>query len=306
MTTERPPFATGSLDRDASTRMSPELLQEAWRDPRARLLRLRGVEVPVVESGGRLRLALVATEGAYEPTAPDGSLGEVYLGRRDGAPVFARTGGDPEISGERWQHPFELGDRLDEAEGELVAVASGLIRWHESAGFSPRDGSVTSPALGGWARLDPHAGEHFPRTDPAVIVLIEHDDRILLGSNALWEAGRFSLLAGFVEAGESLEQTVVREVFEEAGIRVAEPRYVASQPWPFPRSLMLGFRTRLADGADPESLTPDPEEISELRWFSRAELRGPAPGIVLPMGTSIARWMIDRWIDEDGRRGAGS
>lgn len=306
----RPPLASGQLDRDAATRMDPELLRAAWAEPDARVLRLRGVEVPVTDDGaGAPRLALVHATGEFTPVHEDGRIGAVYLGRVDGAPLFgvvaaaAQEDEDREPStgdlGETWRHPFEIGTALEETERELLGVASALLRWHEAAGFSPRDGSATVPALGGWARLDGHGGEHFPRTDPAVIVLIEHEGRVLLGSNALWETGRFSLLAGFVEAGESLEQTVVREVYEESGVRIGEVRYVASQPWPFPRSLMLGFRARLAEGADPEDLRPDIEEISELRWFTREQLRNPEPGIKLPMGMSIARWMMDAWLAEE-------
>ncbi|MFT4231277.1 MAG: NAD(+) diphosphatase [Leucobacter sp.] len=303
MTSDRPPLASGALDRDAATRMHPERLRAAWDEPGARLLLLRGVEIPVRRSGGVLRLALRPVAGSYALTDPEtGGAGHVYLGRTAEGPVFGAPdrgdieGGD--LDGEEWRHPFEVGGSLGDTERELVAVASALLRWHENAGFSSRDGSATAPEYGGWARRDAHGGELFPRTDPAVIVLIEHEDRVLLGSNALWDTGRFSLLAGFVEAGESLEQTVAREVFEESGVRVGEIEYVTSQPWPFPRSLMLGFRARLAPGTDPDDLHPDPEEISELRWFSRRELREPMPGITLPMPMSIARWMIDRWVAE--------
>lgn len=315
MIPDRPPLATGALDRDAVTRMDPQRLREAWSEPGARLLRVRGLEIPVHRESGSLRLALLPVSGEYALAGPgSGSARHLYLGRSDGRPVFAVADGESagEAAGsdgpagagakgpddEEWRHPFEVGGDLSDTERELVAVASALLRWHETAVFSPGDGLATAPEHGGWARRDSRGGELFPRTDPAVIVLIEHRDRVLLGSNALWEAGRFSLLAGFVEAGESLEQAVVREVFEESGARLGEIEYVTSQPWPFPRSLMVGFRARLADGADPEDLRPDPEEISELHWFARAELRSPAPGITLPMPLSIARWMIDRWIDE--------
>lgn len=316
MNPDRPPLASGLLDRDAVTRMAPERLREAWAEPGARLLRLRGVEVPVRREGGELRLALLPTSGSYALADPEtGAVGHLYLGRMSGSPVFAVADGgssddatgrgdasaDQRSAGwddEEWRHPFAIGGELLDTERELMAVASALLRWHEAAAFSPRDGMATEPEYGGWARRDAHGGELFPRTDPAVIVLIEHGDRVLLGSNALWETGRFSLLAGFVEAGESLEQTVAREVFEESGVRLGEIEYVTSQPWPFPRSLMLGFRARLAEGSDPEDLRPDPEEISELRWFTRSELRPPAPGVTLPQGLSIARWMIDRWVDE--------
>lgn len=317
MPDSRPPLATGALDRDAVTRSSEAAIAEAWRSADARVLVLRGALVPMASTGDAL--ALRATSGAFS-LRTDGAT-RSYLGRIDGAPVFAEeygadaasgAAGEPTVSGSsaeadtgvagsRWVHPFECAAMLSPAEREVLAVASALARWHESFGFSPRDGAPLELTLGGWAGVDPHGGEHFPRTDPAVIVLIEHEGRVLLGSNALWETNRFSLLAGFVEAGESAEHTVVREVFEEAGVRVDRVTYVASQPWPFPRSLMLGFRARLVPGSDPTLLDPDRAEISELRWFSRDELRDPAPELQLPGSLSIARWMIDAWIAEGDR-----
>jgi NAD+ diphosphatase len=149
----------------------------------------------------------------------------------------------------------------------------------------------------GWARrCDREGNLLFPRTDPAVIVLVtDDDDRVLLGSNALWEQHRFSLLAGFVEPGESLEAAVAREVGEEAGVRVDRVAYGGSQPWPLPASLMLGFTARVADGAAPSSAAPDGVEILQLRWFSRAELAEAAGEIALPGGTSIASWLLERW-----------
>lgn len=312
MSLVHPPFADGMLDRDAATRDTVELLRAAWADPTALLLRVRGTEVPViVDERGGTRLAFVPTNADFTPVIDGRGIGHVYLGRMHSMPVFA-VAVDPndaddrfvEASGiaaalsETWRHPFEVGSELSAIECETIAVATALLRWHETAEFSPQDGEPTAPEMGGWARRETHGGELFPRIDPAVIVMIEHEDRILLGSNALWETGRFSLLAGFVEVGESLEQAVLREVYEEAGVRLEQVEYIASQPWPFPRSIMLGFRARLAAGSDPNDLRPDTEEISELRWFSREELRNPAPGIRLPMPLSISRWMIDRWIAE--------
>lgn len=285
------PLASGWIDRDVATRTSPEALEEAWSESTARVLRLRGAEISIAEQTLALR-----------PTAElDVPVGErVFLGRLDGAPVFAAVAAPDTMLAvsERWAHPFDVAALLDPAERELVTIACALIRWNEAAGFSPRDGGTTSVADGGWSRRDADGGELFPRMDPAVIVLIEDDDRVLLGSNALWETGRFSLLAGFVEAGETLEGAAAREVFEESGVRITNFRYVASQPWPFPRSLMLGFRAHLAPGQDPDDLVPDPSEISELRWFSRDEILNPPPGIRLPMGVSIAGWMLTEWAAE--------
>lgn len=296
-----PPLAQGNLDRDAPTRLDESRIIEAWHDPRARMLRLSAAEIPVARTG---RLELTETSGEWTPENPDGTVGQVFLGRVDGAPMFARAAAPGEAASTfdaeaQWRPTFDAAQHLDETERELVAAASALLRWHEMSMFSGANGARTRPAQGGWARLNDAGREFFPRTDPAVIVLIEHGDRVLLGSNALWEAGRFSLLAGFVEAGESLEQAARREVFEESGVVLGEVRYVASQPWPFPRSLMLGFHATLAPEQDPAALNPDPDEISELRWFSRDELRNPPPGVLLPGPLSIARWMIDRWCEED-------
>lgn len=294
-----PPMAGGEFDRDAATRLDEAALDAAWAETGSRLLRLRDGEIAVRaadEHGAKLDLV---------PATGGRDADRLYLGRLAGDPVFAAVateeaplGAEPAVG---WLPPFDFAWKLPEVEAEMLAVAFALTAWHRSSAFSPRDGSATIPANGGWARHDSHGGEHFPRTDPVVIVLVEHEDRLLLGSNVLWESGRFSLLAGFVEAGESAEQAVVREIEEEAGVLVDDVRYVASQPWPFPRSFMLGFRARLVEGADPEALNPDPAEISELRWFTREELRDPAPGIRLPMPVSIARWMIDRWVEEGDR-----
>lgn len=299
-----PPLTGGHLDRDGATRLSPEALDAAWADPAARLLRVHQGRVPVRElHDSSAELELVPSRG---PRAADA----VYLGRSEGAPVFALPVDAEDSSDPRpasgWAHPFDFGWLLRPEQAEMMAAALAIISWHDSAPFSARDGERTVPANGGWARLDPHGGEHFPRTDPVVIVRVEHEDRLLLGSNALWESGRFSLLAGFIDAGESAEEAVAREVHEESGARVDRIRYLTSQPWPFPRSLMLGFSAQLVDGADPAALSPDPTELSEVRWFTRDELRNPPPGILLPMPMSIARWMIDRWVEEGGAESASS
>ena len=292
MSVERVPLAGGLIDRDAATRGSAEKLAAAWVDESALVLRVSGPLVPIRDLERTLALVPTAAVEAAE-------CERIYLGRRGGAPVFAvaseETPGEHAVT---WSHPFQTVIELDPEERELVTMALAVIRWHESAGFSPRDGEATEVADGGWSRRTASGGELFPRTDPAVIVLITHGDRVLLGSNVLWETGRFSLLAGFVEAGETLEGAVAREVFEESGMRVADVRYVASQPWPFPRSLMLGFHAGLAEGQDPEAFAPDPTEISELRWFTREEILSPQPGVLLPGSLSIAGWLLRSWAEE--------
>jgi NAD+ diphosphatase len=185
--------------------------------------------------------------------------------------------------------------RLDPAQARIAAYASALARWHERHPFCPQCGAATLVAQGGHVRRCPAcARDHHPRTDSAVIVLVtDDDDRALLGRQASWPAGRFSTLAGFVEAGEGLEAAVVREVAEESGVVVDDVRYVASQPWPFPASLMLGFLARARSTA----ITVDGIELEEARWFSRAALTAATTTgeVVLPPASSISRALIDAW-----------
>ncbi len=233
--------------------------------------------------------------------APDGP--RRFLGMVDGVPHFAVT-----ADGEGWQTLREFGAQVDDLEAALVVCAIALEQWHQRHTHCPRCGAPTAESQAGWTRTCTVDGsEHFPRTDPAVIMLV-HDggDRALLGRGRPWPEGRFSTLAGFVEPGESLEAAVAREVFEEVGVRVGDIRYVASQPWPFPASLMLGFVARLE--GDPE-ITLDPAEMAEAGWFSRDEVAAavdwtddaqpPEPGRRLqavPPRLSISRYLIDQWL----------
>ena len=205
-----------------------------------------------------------------------------------------------------WANLRQVGTLLSDRDAGMLTEALAIFNWHHSHRFSPKTGEATVSEKGGWVRRDPiSGGEVFPRTDPAVIVgVVDADDRLLLGSNALWESNRYSLLAGFVEPGESLEQAVTREIFEESGVHVTDPVYLGSQPWPFPASLMLGFTARVADGFV-GSGTPDGTEILDLRWFSRDELAAALPDIKLPGPTSIARAIIEEWYGapiDDGQR----
>lgn len=289
------PLVSGEFDRDAATRMNDDQLDAAWAEPATLLLHLRDGLVPIRKNvDGVPELDLVSVTGERRSS-------HYFLGRAARTAVFAMITDEDLVAPTaptEWQHPFQCGESLSAVQREMMTVALAVSNWHQMMPFSARDGASTVAVQGGWARHDAHGGEHFPRTDPAVIVLVEHESRLLLGSNVLWETGRFSLLAGFVEAGESAEQAVVREVFEEAGVQLDNVRYVASQPWPFPRSLMLGFRAGLKPGADPDRLVADPTEISELRWFTREELRHPQAGLKLPGRLSIARWLIDEWLEE--------
>ncbi|WP_421082790.1 NAD(+) diphosphatase [Rothia nasimurium] len=183
--------------------------------------------------------------------------------------------------------------------GEVLAAAAALEAWHGASGFDERTGSPTFAVRGGWVRVTDEGRELFPRTDPAVITavtaLVDGEQKILLGQARAWGRGRYSTFAGFVEAGESLETAVVREVFEECGGLVQVQRYVGSQPWPFPRSLMCGF---IAEISNPDAVEADGSEIEEIRWFSRAELvQAYRTGEVqLPGKASISRRLIEHWL----------
>lgn len=304
--TQRLPLSRYRIDRDHAARDRPHLFDELAADPHARIVALWRGEVLLATA----RDAATAPALALLPwaAAPADAL-RIYLGRtldaEGGVPAGAAITAvvlddesgpalEPDVT--RWASPRTLGHRLGDRDAGLAIEALGMANWHATHGFSPRTGTPTVAAKAGWVRVDVETGaELFPRTDAAIIVgITDADDRIVLGSNALWESNRFSLLAGFVEPGESLEAAVVREVFEESGLRVIDPEYVGSQPWPFPASLMLGFRARL-DPAHANDLRPDGAEILDLRWFSRDELAASLDEILLPGRTSIARAIIEDW-----------
>jgi NAD+ diphosphatase len=199
----------------------------------------------------------------------------------------------------RFRDLREVGSLLPRAEGAILAYARGLMYWHRRHRFCGRCGAPTTSRRGGHARLCSArdcAIEHFPRTDPAVIMLVHDGERCVLGRKGGWAPGMHSTLAGFVEPGESLEESVAREVLEEVGLAVdvAEVDYHSSQPWPFPASLMLGFHARAAHGP----LTVDAEELDAALWVSRDELRhlDESETLRLPSRDSIARRLIEDWI----------
>ncbi|MGC4175592.1 NAD(+) diphosphatase [Demequina sp.] len=179
---------------------------------------------------------------------------------------------------------------------ELASTAVAIATWHANHPRCSLCGAVTEPVHGGWVRrCDADSREHYPRTDPAVIVAItDPDDRLLIAHASYWSARRYSHLAGYVEPGESLEQAARREVGEEAGLSLASLAYVASQPWPFPASVMVGFKAMVED----TELRLDQDEITDARWVTREELPAlVAEGnVILPPGGSIARWMLDDWL----------
>ncbi|MFP7696921.1 NAD(+) diphosphatase [Trueperella sp. LYQ143] len=199
----------------------------------------------------------------------------------------------------RYEKLTELGLTMDAADSGCATTALALAQWHRSSRYCPLCGQPSSAIMGGWEQRCANGHTLFPRTDPAVIMAIrDSHDRLLIGRNRSWPEGKFSTLAGFVEAGETLEAAVRREVFEEVGIEVGDVEYFGSQPWPFPRSLMLGFRGWTRD-LHPQ-VYPDGEEILEARFVTREELRAMivANPRHAPGKSSVARALIEDWLGE--------
>ncbi|UYO98134.1 NAD(+) diphosphatase [Microbacterium sp. M28] len=283
------------LDRAAHLRDEPGIL-DALRSS-------DDVEVVVVREG-RARVE----DGALVTTAPSavGDAQWALLGRRaSGTPLLlavvdTSTESMDAAPAETWLGLRETGGMLNELDTELLVEAVTLAGWLSDARFCPTCGAAMQVRQSGWSRWCEDCGrEHFPRTDPAVIVAVQSEDgeRLLLGANAQWKGRMYSTFAGFVEAGESLETTVHREIEEEAGVRLTEVRYISSQAWPYPRSLMLGFR---ATAGTDRSARPDGEEIVDVRWFTRDEIRSALAGdgpVGLPGPASIARALIVDWFE---------
>lgn len=297
---DRLPLSRQAVDRDSIGRIRPALFDELLANPATRVLALHHDRTLVDSDRLALRTTAQVTSGVLR----------IYLGRTTvdapgepaGTPVVATVLTDAAAAElqpdeERWSGLRPIIERLSDRDAGLFTEALAIVNWHASHGYSPRNGDPTVVEHGGWLRRSPTDGSQvFPRTDPAIIVCVfDASERLLLGSNALWGTGRFSLLAGFVEPGESLEAAVIREIGEESGLSVVTPQYLGSQPWPFPASLMVGFSARLADDQSPDDLLPDGEEIVELRWFTREQLHDSLDSVLLPGRSSIARAMIEDW-----------
>ena len=301
-TAETVTFGGGGLDRAAHLRADPPgegaTVLPLWRGK------------PLLDGEGLswIERAQVPVEGP-----------EVFLGLHDGEPRYARdvSAWEPDekpstlgafLDPSEQVHPALPGafaelrarmTRLDAHDAELAATAKAILGWHATHGFCARCGARTETAEAGWQRVCPACGaHHFPRTDPVVIMLITHGNSVLVGRSPGWPAGLYSLLAGFVEPGETLEAAVRREVMEETGIPVGPVSYLASQPWPFPASLMVGCRGE----ATGREITLDPAELDHARWLTREEavevMAGTHPEVLPARPGAIARFLIEAWLSD--------
>ncbi len=295
--THLPPLARYGINRAAAERSTPDLIDTLRSDAATRVLVIAGDAAPL-ERAGELhwsRPGDVPPGGAW-----------AFLGRDDAggallAAAFERAEDELFTAPAGWAGLRAVGGSLSPHDAGAFVEALSLGRWLLEAPHCPACGTLTVVADAGWSRHCPSCGrQHFPRTDPAVIVAVESatdPDLLLLGSNAMWGANRFSCFAGFVEAGESLEATVRRELLEEASVDAVGIRYRGSQAWPYPRSLMLGF---LATAADDEAARADGEEIVAVRWFTRDEIGAGLAGqsdLLLPGTASIAHRLITDWFE---------
>ncbi|WP_277068322.1 NAD(+) diphosphatase [Saccharomonospora viridis] len=330
-----PALSRSTADRQESLRADPERLRARW--PSARVVRMddRG-RVPVSErdffDDNRGANAVPLSTVPALDVAPRLPEDAVFLGQWEGTDywaVFDTPGADartvrvdggwslpvevPVDDGEAWVGLREHGAALDDTAAGLLTTAVALRNWHRRARHCAHCGGPTRLRQFGWATVCEQCGrEEYPRTDPAVICLV-HDDvgvngeHVLLARQPVWPAGRYSVLAGFVEAGESLECCVEREIREEVGVEVRDIRYLGSQPWPFPRSIMLGFAARADRGAQ---LAPAEGEIEDARWVPRERVRAAFaerdPDLLLPGPTSIAHVMLRSWAFSGGGDEAGS
>ena len=286
-------FSGSPLDRADHIRTDPDALTSLtnWR---ARLLRLDGLLPSYDATTGEIGWGTLAE-------APEGA-DLVFLGLLDGKACFAAVPEDG-ADGPAYAQPqvWQAMQVLSPGDLALYGGARSLVDWHARHRFCARCGNGTKLSKGGWQRdCVSCSAAHFPRTDPVTIMLVEHEDRLLLGRQPRFPPRVFSALAGFVEPGETIEEAVAREVFEEAGVRVRDVRYVASQPWPFPSQLMIGCHAM----ADDDALTIDHTEIEEARWFTRAELQAAraagADGegdLIFPRSYAIASHLVTQWLD---------
>lgn len=288
MPTIDPTLSRFAHDRAALNRSDNQWLAQAWTRGRVLVINDK-FEVPILE------LATGPVIQWRDPADFPPDQTRIFLGLLGDVPMFM-TRGKRDIKADDWGDLRNIGELLPVADSGLLVEAVGLAQWHERHIRCPICGTETEWSSAGWSTTCPNDGtQHFPRTDPAVIMLV-HDgaDRCVLGRQAIWPAGRFSILAGFVEPGESAEAAVAREVAEEVGLEVTDIQYVGSQPWPFPASIMLGFTARVV--GDQEIRFAD-DEIDEAHWFSKEDMRNGVGLASSPSGVSIAHHIIHAWLD---------
>ena len=289
MTPHRPGFTGYPLDRVDHLRADAEALATLMRNPRARLLMLEGFD-PVIARDGGLSWSSLAD-------AP-GDSGLILLGLQDESPYFAAL--PDQAEGAALFRSPRIMQALSILPGEdmaLYGAARSLIDWHLRHAFCGRCGTSTDFSRAGWGRSCAQCKvEHFPRVDPVVIMLAEHEGRALVGRQASWPQGRYSALAGFLEPGETIEEAVARELFEEAGVRATHVRYITSQPWPFPAQLMIACVAQVE--SDVLKLAPD--EIDDALWVSHSEVRAALAGdenarFLAPPKYAVAHTLLTQW-----------
>jgi len=283
------PLAAAEVDRAAHLRTDEKYLTSAWS--KAEVLIFANERFSATSN--QLRFQKGSELGSYQPET------DYFLGVKDGEAFFVRHLTTDQAVNIELKTLREVGAFLPSRDIGLAVHAQGLANWHQKHPMCSQCGGKTVAASGGSIRkclVD--NSEHYPRTDGAIIVLVKDDkDRILLGRQKVWPKNRFSTFAGFVEPGESFEQCVEREVLEEAGVELTDINYLGSQPWPFPASLMIAFE---AITNTPELARADGEEIEEIRWFSRQDMKAAITdkSLILPLEISVARQMIKAWYGE--------
>lgn len=277
------PLSRSRLDRAAHLRADSEGLEVLWRA--AKVISIVGDKFKTTESG----LAYI------DPISAQGE--RYFLGLDEtGTPYFVTHQNSVDIDLDDFHSLRTIGARLNDLEIGAAVHALALTQWHDAHQRCAKCGESTHPTFAGAVReCDKCGASHHPRTDPAIIVLVkDSQDRILLGRQKIWPAKRFSTFAGFVEPGESFESCVIREVAEECGGKVTEMNYLGSQPWPFPASIMIAYEAIISN---PESVKEDGEEIEEIIWLTREELKSKTSSgdLLLPPIISVARAMINSW-----------
>ena len=296
------PLASEAVDRSGELRTKPDELAKLWKS--ARILHFASGKFRVkpnyeLDFQSAEQIAQLRKDAKFA----DGE--ELFLGIDNGISYFAWCSDAMDFESfetlENYQTLRTLGDFLTQLEMGLAIHSQAIANWHHTHQFCARCGAPTLSANGGSLRkCSTDGSEHYPRTDGAVIVLVKDDkDRVLLGRQKVWPEKRFSCFAGFVEPGESFEQTVLREVFEESGIKADEITYLGSQPWPFPASIMISFS---ALATNPAAAKADGEEIEEIIWLTREEMCAAIANqsLTLPPGMSVARKMIEFWYEKNG------